>query len=134
MTRKERRYPSQEQDRFIVRMPDGMRDRIAKAAEENGRSMNSEIVYRLEQSFLSSEAHGAIDEDPALQKIAQDAARAAVTLMLRRLLDAEDVAGIDQKDITDPIKLALMLYDDPKKLMEALRAARKSGNDEQEPE
>lgn len=37
--------------KFIVRLPDGMRDRIAEAARANGRSMNAEIVHRLEQSF-----------------------------------------------------------------------------------
>ena len=40
-------FPSQQQDRFIVRLPDGMRDRIAEAAKANNRSMNAEIVARL---------------------------------------------------------------------------------------
>lgn len=44
-------YPSEVQDRFIVRLPDGMRDRIAVEAKKNNRSMNAEIVARLEQSF-----------------------------------------------------------------------------------
>ena len=38
-------------DKFIVRLPDGMRDRIAEAAKANNRSMNSEIVARLLASF-----------------------------------------------------------------------------------
>lgn len=44
-------YPSEELERFIVRLPDGMRDDIAKMAKVNGRSMNSEIVARLAESF-----------------------------------------------------------------------------------
>lgn len=40
----------QKQDRYIVRMPDGMRDRIRAEAAANGRSMNAEIVARLEAS------------------------------------------------------------------------------------
>lgn len=44
-------YPSQTQDRYIVRFPDGMRDQIAEAAKANNRSMNAEIVARLEASF-----------------------------------------------------------------------------------
>ncbi|WP_454914962.1 Arc family DNA-binding protein [Xanthobacter sediminis] len=44
-------YPSQTQDRFIVRLPDGLRDRIAEAAKANGRSMNSEIVHVLESYY-----------------------------------------------------------------------------------
>lgn len=47
-------YPSEKQDRFIVRLPDGMRDRIKASAEVNNRSMNAEIVKRLENSFDSS--------------------------------------------------------------------------------
>lgn len=37
--------------KFIVRLPDGMRDRIKAAARANGRSMNAEIVFLLERSF-----------------------------------------------------------------------------------
>ena len=40
--------PSRHQDQFLVRMPEGLRDRIAVAAKQNGRSMNSEIVATLE--------------------------------------------------------------------------------------
>ena len=39
----------------MVRLPDGMRDKIAKVAEENGRSMNAEIVFRLHSSFLAED-------------------------------------------------------------------------------
>lgn len=37
-------------DKFVIRLPDGLRDRIADQAEGNRRSMNSEIVLRLERS------------------------------------------------------------------------------------
>lgn len=43
--------PSRSQDQFIVRLPDGMRDRIKAAAEANRRSMNAEIVAALEDKF-----------------------------------------------------------------------------------
>lgn len=43
--------PSRDSDKYIVRLPDGMRDRIAEAATENQRSMNAEIVARLQASF-----------------------------------------------------------------------------------
>lgn len=51
----EEKYPSQLAERFQIRLPDGMRDRIRQAAEENGRSMNAEIVHRLEASFPQSD-------------------------------------------------------------------------------
>lgn len=44
-------YPSDFKDRFALRLPEGMRDEIARFAERNGRSMNSEIVARLEKSL-----------------------------------------------------------------------------------
>ena len=39
--------PSEKQDQFMLRLPDGMRDQLREVAEKNGRSMNAEIVYRL---------------------------------------------------------------------------------------
>jgi hypothetical protein len=52
----------QEHDKFVVRLPDGMRDRIALAAKENGRSMNAEIITRLELSFDSIDRQSRLEE------------------------------------------------------------------------
>ncbi|KQV32258.1 hypothetical protein ASC97_01280 [Rhizobium sp. Root1203] len=38
-------------DQFNLRLPDGMRDRIADEAGKSGRSMNAEIVHRLANSL-----------------------------------------------------------------------------------
>ena len=38
-------------DQFMVRMPPGMRDALAAEADRSGRSMNAEIVARLDASF-----------------------------------------------------------------------------------
>ncbi|MDM7857332.1 Arc family DNA-binding protein [Thiopseudomonas acetoxidans] len=38
-------------DKFVVRLPSGMRNRIAEVARNNHRSMNSEIIARIEQSL-----------------------------------------------------------------------------------
>jgi len=46
-------YSSRTADKFVVRLPDGMRERVAEVAKENHRSMNSEIISRLEQSLLA---------------------------------------------------------------------------------
>nr|WP_298815571.1 Arc family DNA-binding protein [uncultured Roseibium sp.] len=45
---------AKDKDQFVVRLPDGMRDQIAEAAKRSNRSMNAEIVARLEETFLSS--------------------------------------------------------------------------------
>lgn len=44
-------YPSETKDRFMVRLPDGMREKIKTAADAANRTMNGEIVARLEASF-----------------------------------------------------------------------------------
>ena len=41
----------QDQDKFIVRLPEGMREKIRISAEANRRSMNAEIIARLDESF-----------------------------------------------------------------------------------
>ena len=38
-------------DQFMLRLPDGLRDRIRAKAEKNGRSMNAEIVQLLESEY-----------------------------------------------------------------------------------
>ncbi len=45
-------YSSRTADKFVVRLPDGMRERIAEVARTHHRSMNSEIIARLEQSMI----------------------------------------------------------------------------------
>lgn len=46
-------------DKIALRLPDGMRDRIAALAERNNRSTNAEIVARLERSLdLEGDAAG----------------------------------------------------------------------------
>lgn len=42
---------SRESDKFMLRLPDGMRDRLKSVAAENGRSLNSEIVFRLQETL-----------------------------------------------------------------------------------
>ncbi|MDR9615307.1 Arc family DNA-binding protein [Providencia rettgeri] len=49
------KYPSQLQDKFNLRLPDGMKDIIAERAKANGRSMNSEIVQILEDALYDME-------------------------------------------------------------------------------
>lgn len=43
-------------DQFMLRLPDGMRDRIKTAAESNNRSMNAEINATLEEKYPDPKA------------------------------------------------------------------------------
>lgn len=45
-------YSSRTADKFVVRLPDGMRERISEVSRNNHRSMNSEIIARLERTLL----------------------------------------------------------------------------------
>ncbi len=56
-------YSSRTADKFVVRLPDGMRERIADVARNHHRSMNSEIISRLEQSLFQE---GTLDSGPIL--------------------------------------------------------------------
>jgi plasmid stability protein len=75
---KQATYSSRTADKFVVRLPEGMRERIADIARSHHRSMNSEIIARLEQSMLQE---GALDDDLSL---AND--RPELTLHERELL------------------------------------------------
>ena len=57
-------YSSRTADKFVVRLPDGKRERIADVARNHHRSMNSEIIARLEQSLLQE---GALDDDLSMR-------------------------------------------------------------------
>lgn len=39
------------QDKFMLRLPDGMRDRLKDEARKSGRSLNAEIIHRLANSL-----------------------------------------------------------------------------------
>lgn len=41
--------PKEPEDKFVVRMPCGMKSRIAELAKDNDRSLNREILHRLER-------------------------------------------------------------------------------------
>lgn len=96
----------------MLRFPDGMREAIKRAAEANGRSMNAEIIHRLERSIyaLPHEAH--VSDDYRVQEImkhvADVAARTAVTELMALYPEirepparfAQRISGKDDPDST----------------------------------
>ena len=59
-------YNSRNADKFVVRLPDGMREQIAERAKTNGRSMNAEMVMMMQNQLnggasLSDSASALID-------------------------------------------------------------------------
>ena len=65
--------------KFVLRLPTEMRGRIVEAAERYRRSINSEIVARLERSFSE---HAASDVAPPLNQ--------HLEYMLRSRLDEDE--------------------------------------------
>lgn len=43
------------QDKFMLRLPDGLRDHIRCEADRNCRSMNAEIVFQLNRAYAQPE-------------------------------------------------------------------------------
>lgn len=66
-------YNSRTAEKFVIRLPDGMRSRIADMAQMNRRSMNSEIIQRLEQSFVAENSSQSLQEqlDELLRRATQ---------------------------------------------------------------
>ncbi|MHB0763358.1 Arc family DNA-binding protein [Stutzerimonas sp. NM35] len=66
-------YKSRTAEKFVIRLPDGMRSRIADMALVSRRSMNSEIIQRLEQSFVAENSSQSLEEqlDELLRRAAQ---------------------------------------------------------------
>ncbi|WP_271105122.1 Arc family DNA-binding protein [Pseudomonas tohonis] len=90
-------------DKFVLRMPNGMRQQIAGVAENNRRSMNSEIVARLDQSF---QAPGSNDEEQHLVV----RVLSARVLHLERLLSRCEafMVGFDNDPVQDGLNELLM--------------------------
>ncbi|WP_082988090.1 Arc family DNA-binding protein [Bordetella bronchialis] len=56
MTKPRQPFPSEAADKFVLRLPDGLRDQIAEAAKKSGRSMNAEFIHRIQLSLLADAA------------------------------------------------------------------------------
>lgn len=46
---------SRDADKFVLRMPDGLRSQIADLARGSERSMNAEMISRLRQSIIQEQ-------------------------------------------------------------------------------
>ncbi|WP_404976315.1 Arc family DNA-binding protein [Agrobacterium larrymoorei] len=51
--------PTRKGDQFVIRMPDGLRNRIKVHAKINLRTMNAEIVYQLSRAYSETAAEKA---------------------------------------------------------------------------
>lgn len=104
--------PSRKLDQYIVRFPDGMRDRLKAMAAENNRSLNAEIISILSAAIKEDDAwNESLDraDDDDLEHITAEIALAksvgqqtgspANVVMMARLLEKTTAmqADIQQK-------------------------------------
>lgn len=80
-------------DKYLIRFPEGMRDRVAAVAKENGRSMNTEIITRLERSFSDNAREEAIEEikgllDEQYRKAFEETVMASLERFKKELKDS----------------------------------------------
>lgn len=76
--------------RFLLRLPEPLRERLVHAAERSGRSLNAELVHRLERSLdpwgaskrRAAEAVGSVRSAPGAQRAIAALAGAAAALAL----------------------------------------------------
>ncbi|WP_196208883.1 Arc family DNA-binding protein [Citrobacter sp. Res13-Sevr-PEB04-36] len=87
------KFPSQMQDKFTVRFPDGMRDVIAEMAKNDGRSINSEIIALLELAIRVCRDFGP-DDGPVVQQF-----RERLSALDKKSDDIEKTVTLSHKEM-----------------------------------
>lgn len=137
-------YPSDAAERFQVRLPPGLRDRIKAYAERHGRSMNTEIVRVLEREFpepwtVAGRVGQMIDmlralkagatSDENIEKLVEELRDTVEGIMSGRVQGIDEemryrITGIykdmQAREVEDSIDLAHYSYDDEE--IDALQA------------
>lgn len=77
------RGPARDLDKIMVRLPDGMRDRLSDAAKANNRSVNAEVVVRLEESFKRENFALGVQSLPEFRSALEGAVSTLTSLLQR---------------------------------------------------
>ena len=90
MSTETKQQGSRTADKFVVRLPDGMRQKISQVAKGYHRSMNSEIVSRLESSLhaeptLMTEEERAALEEGGMSSLEVNPQESAIVNRFRQL-------------------------------------------------
>lgn len=109
-------------DKYIVRFPEGMRDRIAEEAARSNRSMNAEIVSRLEASFNAEADRTKLEEQFAKLQEQHKDLLAEYTLFLEADKELESI--LKALATTYGVELVRMSFREmPDKQVEEIKAA-----------
>lgn len=100
--------PSRVAEQFVVRFPDGMRGRIAEEAKANNRSMNAEIVARLERSFAAEKEVEQIAFESGFEAamLREDVAR--LTALLQKANESKANQSQNTDEIADKVAARLL--------------------------
>jgi plasmid stability protein len=79
---------------IMTRLPEDLRQRLEREAEDVGRSMNAEIIHRLEQSFEKSDR----------QKMIEETATATATYVVSQLTAKDPKSGKMKTYLVKPRK------------------------------
>lgn len=94
-------------DQYLLRLPDGMRDRIKAASQANNRSMNAEIVATLLEKYPPPPVEGFQEIYHLFQMLPEDDQK-------RLIFDALERAGVTKKDLEDGLLSGVTVRrDDP---------------------
>lgn len=116
-------FPSDTADKVLVRMPDGMRDNLKAAAKANNRTMNAEIVARLQASFDSPPPSSSMSHTQTMASSHDLSVLYEITEAQMRLQQAT-MALSDAKD--DAFRISAVL----ERRERELREAQEAGQDE----
>ncbi|MGO7331742.1 Arc family DNA-binding protein [Rhizobium leguminosarum] len=108
-----------DQDKFILRLPTGMRERIKERAARSGHSMNAEVVNLLESALIDKIFEESDELRARLVEAARENERAVNDEVIARLEGSFRGAGaISKEDIGQAVQEALA-----KSLADALERA-----------
>jgi hypothetical protein len=79
-------------DQFVLRLPDGLRDRIAKAADLNNRSMNSEILFLICRSLDEAFKEPKVDSS-RIEGFVREEVERQIGALIKRVDALEQVLG-----------------------------------------
>ena len=101
-------YPSDQADKVLVRMPDGMRDRLKEVAKANNRTLNAEIVARLERSFTADKEVEQIAFESGFETsmLREDVAR--LTALLQKANESKANQSQNTDEIADKVAARLL--------------------------
>lgn len=105
----------------MLRLPEGMRDRLKDAADQNGRSMNSEIVHRLDSFDQLKDTIKRYEQEIQKSRQRHDAVARILNEEMERRREIEAEASKQQSRLEEIQKREQSIKDFGEELRERLR-------------